>query len=71
MQMKRLFALSLSISILALGSCADEGEKISGQEVGEHLQRGVSGQGQLGGIDRTDDPYVKQGNSQPPPEPTP
>ena len=65
--MKRLFALSLSMSILALASCADESEKISGQEVEARLQRGVSGQGQLGGIDRSDDPYVKEGNSQPPP----
>ena len=71
MQMKRLFALVFSISMLAVASCADDREKISGQEVGEHLQRGVSGQGRLGGIDRSDDPYVKTGISQPPPEPTP
>ncbi len=45
--------------ILAFGGCADPLEKPIGQEAQEHFQRGISGQGELGNIDRSDDPYVK------------
>jgi hypothetical protein len=48
--------LVVACAIFAAG-CAEDGPTT--QEVGEHLQRGVTGQGQLGDINRADDPYVK------------
>ncbi|MGI8482434.1 MAG: hypothetical protein ACR2MF_10295 [Chthoniobacterales bacterium] len=57
-----LKALSIAFclgSAVLVGGCADPLEKPIGQEAQEHFQRGISGQGELGNIDRSDDPYVK------------
>lgn len=45
---------------MLLAACADEREQITGQELGEKFQRGVTGQGQIGPRDRSDDPYVPE-----------
>jgi hypothetical protein len=58
--MKRIFVALALANALLLGGCADESEQITGQELGKKFQRGVSGEGQLGPMDRTDDPYVRQ-----------
>jgi len=52
---KPLLAVLLVASSL-LAACA--GDTPPAEEVREHLERGVSGQGSLGPIDRGDDPYV-------------
>ena len=54
--MKRLSILFAAT--LLLGGCAGEGGP-SAEEVQAQLERGVRGEGRLGTIDRTDDPYVK------------
>lgn len=55
-QVKEITAvLALTASLLS-GGCSTD--KPLGEEVTEHLQRGASGQGQLGPIDRSDDPFV-------------
>jgi hypothetical protein len=48
--------LLIACAIFTAG-CAEDGP--STQEVGEQLQRGVTGKGQIGDINRADDPYVK------------
>ena len=58
--MRRLLVLFALANALFLVSCADEREQVTGQEISEKFQRGVSGEGQLGPINRTDDPYVRQ-----------
>ena len=50
--MKRLSILLAVGYALLVGGCADPIEKRSTQEVEGQLQRGVTGQGQLGPIDR-------------------
>jgi hypothetical protein len=56
MRMKRMLVL-LAIACLIAGGCADPLEQRSGQEVQEQLQRGVTGQGTLGPLERSpDDP---------------
>lgn len=58
--MKRL-AILLAIGwALALGSCADPLEQRTTQEVEGQLQRGVTGQGKLGPIDRADDDQANE-----------
>ena len=48
-------------TVLAFG-CADPLEKRKGSEVQEQLERGVTGQGQIGPIERpTDDPAGEHG----------
>ena len=67
-----MLASVVSASALFLGGCADELEQPTTQEVGEHFQRGVSGQGKIGPLNRTDDPYVRADEpSAPPPRPEP
>jgi hypothetical protein len=57
--MKRMPIL-LVIACLAAGGCADPLEQRSAQEVQEQLQRGVTGQGTLGPLERsTDDPAAE------------
>lgn len=56
-------AFCLASAILAAG-CADPLEKPVVQEAGEKFQRGITGHGTLGPIDRSLDPDVK------PPEPS-
>jgi hypothetical protein len=50
--MKRL-AILLAIVCLVAGGCADPLEQRSTQEVQEQLQRGVTGQGTLGPLERS------------------
>jgi len=65
--LKRLFAALVSASTLVIGGCA--GETPPAEEVGEQFQRGVTGEGQLGPIDRSDDPYVQSREPAPLPPP--
>jgi hypothetical protein len=55
------FSIASAILLLACAffaaGCAEDGP--STEEVGEQLQRGVTGKGQIGDINRADDPYVK------------
>jgi len=58
----RLKALSAAFCIacaIMLGGCADPLEKPPAQEAGEKFSRGIRGEGTLGPMDHTDDPYVK------------
>jgi hypothetical protein len=52
-------AFFVAIVILVAG-CADPLEKPVVQEVPQKFQRGITGNGTLGPVDRTDDPYIKQ-----------
>jgi len=57
----KAFAIAFfSAATLFLGSCADPLEQPTVQEVPEKLQRGFTGQGRLGPIDRSDDPTIKE-----------
>jgi hypothetical protein len=78
--MKRVFASLLMGSALMLAGCADELEQPTSQEVGEHIGRGIRGQGTIGERDRSDDPYLRSDSPgapeprplpQTPPEPNP
>jgi hypothetical protein len=50
-------AILLVACVVFAAGCAEDGPTT--QEVGDQLQRGVTGKGQLGDINRADDPYVK------------
>ncbi len=53
-------SIPLAIAWLVLNGCADPIEQRSTQEVQEQLQRGVTGQGTLGPLERsTDDPAAQ------------
>ena len=53
-------AILLAIAWLTASGCADPLEQRSTQEVQEQLQRGVTGQGTLGPLERsTDDPAAQ------------
>jgi len=53
-------SIPLAIAWLILSGCADPLERRSTQEVQEQLQRGVTGQGTLGPLERsTDDPAAE------------
>jgi hypothetical protein len=55
--MKRMSILFVIASTLIVGGCADPLEQPSPEEVQGQLQRGVTGQGTLGPIERSpDDP---------------
>jgi hypothetical protein len=57
----KAFAIAFfSAAVLFLGSCADPLEQATVQEVPQKLQRGITGQGTLGPIDRSDDPNIKE-----------
>jgi hypothetical protein len=61
----RLKAFSIAFCIataVLLAGCADPLEKPVMQEAGEKFQRGITGNGTLGPMDRTDDQYIKQTN---------
>jgi len=56
----RPLSIALAIMWLALSGCADPLEQRSTQEVQQQLQRGVTGQGTLGPLDRgPDDPAAE------------
>jgi hypothetical protein len=57
--LKAAFALLLVASAIVFGGCTDPLEKPPAQEAGEKFQRGIRGEGTLGPLDRSDDPYVK------------
>ncbi len=73
--MKRALASLAMIGALMFGSCADELEQQTPDEVGQRLQRGFKGEGTIGPRDRSDDPYVRgndpsipiEHNQEPPP----
>ncbi len=70
--MKPVLVLLVSAGALLLGGCADELEQPTTQEVSERFQRGVSGQGTIGPLNRADDPYVRADEpSAPAPRPEP
>ena len=59
----RLKAFSIAFLIanaILLAGCADPLEKPVIQEVPQKFQRGITGNGTLGPMDRTDDPDIKQ-----------
>jgi len=56
----KAFSIAFCIAAAILsGGCADPIEKPMPQEAQEKFQRGITGNGQLGPMDRTDDPYIK------------
>jgi hypothetical protein len=56
----RPLSIPLAIALLALSGCADPIEQRTGQEVQEQLERGITGQGTLGPMDRApDDPAAE------------
>jgi hypothetical protein len=60
--MKPLSILGAVLFALFTSSCADPLEKRSGEEVGSQIERGVTGQGQIGPIERSaDDPANEHG----------
>ncbi|MDP9098142.1 MAG: hypothetical protein M3N48_04010 [Verrucomicrobiota bacterium] len=59
----RLKAFSIAFCIattVLLAGCADPLEKPVMQEVPQKFQRGITGNGTLGPMDRSDDPSIKQ-----------
>ena len=57
----KAFSIAFFIaSAILIAGCADPLEKPVVQEVPEKFQRGITGQGTLGPMDRTDDQYIKQ-----------
>jgi hypothetical protein len=72
--MKRALASVASAGALFLGSCADELEQPTTQEVQQRFQRGISGEGRIGPLDRSDDPYLRANEpsaTAPQPQPQP
>ncbi|CAN5732624.1 hypothetical protein BH20VER1_BH20VER1_12600 [soil metagenome] len=53
----RLLAALAAAALLGFVGCATEGP--TPEEVGEQFRRGAAGEGQLGPIDRSNDPYVR------------
>jgi len=56
-RVKLLFACFAASAGFLLGSCAED-DTPPAEDVREHLERGATGQGELGPINRQDDPYV-------------
>jgi len=57
----KAFSIVFSIaSAILLVGCADPLEKPVVQEAQEKFQRGVTGNGTLGPVDRSDDPTIKE-----------
>jgi hypothetical protein len=57
--LKALSAAFCIASAILASSCADPLEKPITQEAGEKFQRGITGHGTLGPMDRPDDPNIK------------
>ena len=53
-------SIALVMAWLAVGGCADPLEQRSTQEVQEQLERGVTGQGTLGPLERSSDDPAAQ-----------
>jgi len=64
--MKRLLAAAASASALLIGGCAENTPPA--EEVREQFRRGFSGEGQIGPIDRSNDPYVNPRGMEPIPQ---
>jgi hypothetical protein len=47
-------------SVILIAGCADPLEKPMVQEAQEKFQRGVTGNGTIGPVDRSDDPTIKE-----------
>jgi hypothetical protein len=57
----KAFSIAFLIAnAIFIAGCADPLEKPVVQEVPQKFQRGITGQGTLGPMDRTDDQYIKQ-----------
>ena len=55
------FSIAFCIaSAILLGGCADPLEKPVVQEAQEKFQRGITGNGTLGPVDRSDDPTIRE-----------
>jgi hypothetical protein len=50
----------LASAVFVLGGCADPLEKPIVQEAQEKFQRGITGNGTLGPMDRSNDPTIKE-----------
>ncbi len=61
--MKRFLAAAASAGALLISGCAENTPPA--EEVREQFRRGFSGEGQLGPIDRSDDPYVNPRGTDP------
>jgi hypothetical protein len=56
----KAFSIAFCIaSAILLAGCADPLEKPMVEEAQQKFQRGITGNGTLGPIDRSDDPYIK------------
>jgi hypothetical protein len=56
----KAFSIAFCIgTAIFIGGCADPLEKPIGDEAAEKFKRGIRGEGTLGPIDRTNDPYIK------------
>jgi len=60
MQMKLLSIVSLFAILMFAPGCSDPLEERSTDEVGSQLQRGITGQGKLGPVDRPEDDPAAQ-----------
>ena len=60
MRLKAFSIAFLIASAILIAGCADPLEKPVIQELPEKFQRGITGNGTLGPVDREDDPYIKQ-----------
>jgi hypothetical protein len=57
----KAFSIAFCIaSAVLIAGCADPFEKPIGQEAQEKFQRGITGNGTLGPVDRSEDQYIKQ-----------
>jgi hypothetical protein len=59
----RLKAFSIAFCIATavfIGGCADPLEKPLGEEAAEKFKRGIRGEGTLGPIDRSNEPYIRE-----------
>ena len=62
-QCLKAFSIVFGIaSAFLIGACADPLERPIGDEAAEKFKRGITGGGQLGPIDRSDDPYIRGDN---------
>jgi hypothetical protein len=53
-------AFLLASAAFLFGGCADPLEKATVEEVPQKFQRGITGNGTLGPMDRSDDPNIKE-----------
>jgi hypothetical protein len=57
----KAFSIAFFIaSAILIAGCADPLEKPLGQEAQEKFQRGITGNGTLGPVDRSDDTTIKE-----------